>query len=134
MFLPIDAKFPQEDYVRLQQAYEQGHLAEVETAQKALNISVKKFPKTSNKNILILQHIDFELCFWRAHAEVVRQPDLIAQLQREYKIIITGPTTLAAMLNSLQMGLKPLQFKKEAAEVWEVLAALKKSLPPLEES
>ena len=74
------------------------------------------------------------LPFGGLYAEVVRQPDLIAQLQREYKIIITGPTTLAAMLNSLQMGFKTLAIQKRSSEVWEVLAAVKKSLPPLEES
>ena len=130
VFLPIDAKFPQEDYVRLQQAYEQGHLAEVETAQKALNISVKKFAKDiQQKYIDPPNTTDFGIMFLPfegLYAEVVRQPDLIAQLQREHKIIITGPTTLAAMLNSLQMGFKTLAIQKRSSEVWEVLAAVKK--------
>jgi DNA recombination protein RmuC len=130
VYLPIDAKFPQEDYVRLQQAYELGNLPEVETALKALNFSVKKFAKDiQQKYIDPPNTTDFGIMFLPfegLYAEVVRQPDLIAQLQREFKIIITGPTTLAAMLNSLQMGFKTLAIQKRSSEVWEILAAVKK--------
>jgi DNA recombination protein RmuC len=130
VYLPIDAKFPQEDYVRLQSAYEAGDTAAVEASLKALLQAVKKFAKDiSSKYIDPPNTTDFGIMFLPVEglfAEVVRQPDMIAFLQREYKIIVTGPTTLAAMLNSLQMGFKTLAIQKRSSEVWNVLAAVKK--------
>tara|TARA_B100001063_G_scaffold103072_1_gene96186 strand:+ start:100 stop:1410 length:1311 start_codon:yes stop_codon:yes gene_type:complete len=130
VYLPIDAKFPQEDYVRLQSAYEAGDLVAVESSLKALLQSVKKFAKDiSFKYIDPPNTTDFGIMFLPVEglfSEVVRQPDMIAFLQREYKIVVTGPTTLAAMLNSLQMGFKTLAIQKRSSEVWNVLASVKK--------
>jgi len=130
VFLPIDAKFPQEDYVRLQNAYEAGDAVAVELSKKALLQAVKKFAKDIAKKYIDPPHTtDFGIMFLPVEglfAEVVRQPDMIAMLQREYKIVVTGPTTLAAMLNSLQMGFKTLAIQKRSSEVWNVLAAVKK--------
>jgi len=130
VYLPIDAKFPQEDYVRLQTAYEAGDTVAVEVSLKALLQAVKKFAKDiSTKYIDPPNTTDFGIMFLPIEglfAEVVRQPDMIAFLQREYKIVVTGPTTLAAMLNSLKMGFKTLAIQKRSSEVWNVLAAVKK--------
>jgi DNA recombination protein RmuC len=130
VYLPVDAKFPQEDYVRLQSAYEAGDSVAVEVSLKALLQAVKKFAKDiSTKYIDPPNTTDFGIMFLPVEglfAEVVRQPDMIAFLQREYKIVVTGPTTLAAMLNSLQMGFKTLAIQKRSSEVWKVLAAVKK--------
>lgn len=130
VYLPIDAKFPQEDYVRLQSAYEVGDPSQVEMSQKALIRSVKLFAKDIAQKYLEPPHTtDFGIMFLPTeglYAELARHPDLIAQLQREFKIILTGPTTLAAMLNSLQMGFKTLAIQKRSSEVWQVLGAVKK--------
>jgi DNA recombination protein RmuC len=130
VYLPIDAKFPQEDYVRLQTAYEAGDPVAVEVSLKALLQAVKKFAKDISTKYIDPPHTtDFGIMFLPIEglfAEVVRQPDMIAFLQREYKIVVTGPTTLAAMLNSLQMGFKTLAIQKRSSEVWNVLAAVKK--------
>ena len=130
VYLPIDAKFPQEDYIRLQNAYEAGDAVAVELSLKAILHSVKKFAKDiSTKYIDPPNTTDFGIMFLPIEglfAEVVRQPDMISMLQREYKIVVTGPTTLAAMLNSLQMGFKTLAIQKRSSEVWNVLAAVKK--------
>lgn len=130
VYLPIDAKFPQEDYVRLQNAFETGDQKGVEQANKALAASIKKFAKDiRDKYIDPPNTTDFGIMFLPIEglfAEVVRQPELIALLQREYKIIVTGPTTLAAMLNSLHMGFKTLAIQKRSSEVWDILSAVKK--------
>jgi DNA recombination protein RmuC len=129
VYLPIDAKFPQEDYLRLQQAYELGDAAAVEAANRSLAQSVKKFAKDiHDKYIDPPNTTDFGIMFLPMEglfAEVVRQPDLVAQLQREFQIIVTGPTTLAAMLNSLQMGFRTLAIQKRSSEVWRILGAVK---------
>lgn len=129
VYLPIDAKFPQEDYVRLQTAYDEGDLAGIDAVTRSLTNSIKKFAKDiHSKYIDPPNTTDFGIMFLPIEglfAEVVRQPDLVAQLQREYKIIITGPTTLAAMLNSLQMGFKTLAIQKRSSEVWKILGAVK---------
>jgi DNA recombination protein RmuC len=129
VYLPIDAKFPQEDYIRLQNAYEVGDVSGIESASKALTNAIKKFAKDiRDKYIDPPFTTDFGILFLPIEglfAEVVRQPDLVAVLQREYKIIITGPTTLAAMLNSLQMGFKTLAIQKRSSEVWQILGAVK---------
>ena len=129
IYLPIDAKFPQEDYIRLQTAYDEGDTPAIELASKAIVQSIKRFAKDIRDKYLDPPHTtDFGIMFLPVeglYAEVARQPDLIALLQREYKIIITGPTTLAAMLNSLQMGFKTLAIQKRSSEVWQVLGAVK---------
>ena len=130
VFLPIDAKFPQEDYVRLQNAFEAGDAIAVELSKKALLQAVKKFAKEISLKYIDPPHTtDFGIMFLPIEglfAEVIRQPDMIAMLQREFKIVVTGPTTLAAMLNSLQMGFKTLAIQRRSSEVWNVLAAVKK--------
>ena len=129
VYLPIDAKFPQEDYVRLQTAYDEGDLAGIDAATRSFTNSIKKFAKDiHSKYIDPPNTTDFGIMFLPIEglfAEVVRQPDLVAHLQRDYKIIITGPTTLAAMLNSLQMGFKTLAIQKRSSEVWKILGAVK---------
>ena len=130
VYLPIDAKFPQEDYIRLQTAYDEGDLEGIDKANKALVQSVKKFAKDIRDKYLDPPNTtDFGIMFLPIeglYAEIVRQADLVAMLQREFKIIVTGPTTLAAMLNSLQMGFKTLAIQKRSSEVWQILGAVKK--------
>ena len=129
VYLPVDAKFPQEAYVRLQTAYDEGDAAGVDSANRALVQSIKKFAKDiRDKYIDPPNTTDFGIMFLPIEglfAEVVRQPEVVAMLQREYKIIVTGPTTLAAMLNSLQMGFKTLAIQKRSSEVWQILGAVK---------
>jgi DNA recombination protein RmuC len=129
LWLPVDAKFPLEDYQRLVEAQEQGDLNAVEETAKALEARIKaeakdirdKYldpPDTSDFGILFLP---FEGLF----AEVLRRPGLYELLQREYKVIVTGPTTIAALLNSLQMGFRTLAIEQRAGEVWNLLASVK---------
>jgi len=129
VYLPIDAKFPQEDYVRLQTAYDAGDIVAIDQATKSLNTSIKRFAKDISEKYIAPPHTtDFGIMFLPLEglfAEVVRQPELIATLQREYKIIVTGPTTLAAILNSLQMGFKTLAIQKRSSEVWQILSTVK---------
>ncbi|SMO92565.1 DNA recombination protein RmuC [Saccharicrinis carchari] len=129
VYLPIDAKFPQEDYVRLQTAYDRGDLEGIEKANKALVMAIKKFAKDIRDKYIDPPHTtDFGIMFLPIeglYAEVVRQPEVVALLQRDFKIIVTGPTTLAAMLNSLQMGFKTLAIQKRSSEVWQILGAVK---------
>jgi len=130
VYLPIDAKFPQEDYVRLQTAYDAGDTGAIDASIKALVQSVKRFAKEISSKYIDPPHTtDFGIMFLPIEglfAEIVRQPKLITDLQRDYKIVITGPTTLAAMLNSLQMGFKTLAIQKRSSEVWNVLSSVKK--------
>ena len=130
VYLPIDAKFPQEDFIRLQAAYDEADPVAIDKANKALMKSIKNFAKDiRGKYIDPPNTTDFGIMFLPIEglfAEVARQPEMITMLQREYKIVVTGPTTLAAMLNSLQMGFKTLAIQKRSSEVWNVLAAVKK--------
>ena len=129
VYLPIDAKFPQEDYIRLQNAYDEGDQKNIETYRRALVQSVKKFAKDIHNKYIDPPHTtEFGIMFLPVEglfAELVRFPDLVTVLQRDYKIIITGPTTLAAILNSLQMGFKTLAIQKRSSEVWNVLGQVK---------
>ncbi|MDG1159843.1 MAG: DNA recombination protein RmuC [Flavobacteriales bacterium] len=129
VYLPIDAKFPQEDYIRLQEARDLGDPISIELHTKSLNKSIKLFAKDiRNKYIDPPNTTDFGIMFLPVEglfAEVVRQPLLFEELQREYKITVTGPTTLAAMLNSLQMGFRTLAIQKRSSEVWDTLSAVK---------
>ena len=129
IYLPIDAKFPQEDFIRLQAAYDIGDVAAIETANKDLMRSIKNFAKDiKSKYIDPPNTTDFGIMFLPIEglfAEVARQPEMITLLQREYKIVVTGPTTLAAMLNSLHMGFRTLAIQKRTSEVWNVLGAVK---------
>ncbi len=129
VYLPIDAKFPQEAYHHLTDAYELADPDAIESATKSLDIIIRKMardihekyidpPNTTEFGIMFLP-------FEGLYAEVIRRTDLIEQLQREFRIIVTGPTTLAAILNSLQMGFKTLAIQKRSSEVWKVLGAIK---------
>ena len=130
VWIPVDAKFPKDVYEQLQNAYEDGNPVLLEQAQKELENTLKKMakdirdkyldpPKTTDFGILFLP-------FEGIYAEVVRKAALLETLQRDYKIIVTGPTTLAAILNSLQMGFKTLAIQKRSSEVWTVLGEVKK--------
>ena len=130
VWIPVDAKFPKDVYEHLQNAYEDGNPVLVGQAQKELENTLKKMakdirdkyldpPKTTDFGILFLP-------FEGIYAEVVRKAALLETLQRDYKIIVTGPTTLAAILNSLQMGFKTLAIQKRSSEVWTVLGEVKK--------
>lgn len=128
VYLPIDAKFPADSYTRLIDAYETGNLEEIEQAAKILERSIKTFAKSiHDKYIEPPQTTDFGIMFLPfegLYAEVVRR-GMVETLQREYKINIAGPTTMAALLNSLQMGFKTLAIQKHSSEVWNVLGAVK---------
>jgi len=130
VWLPVDAKFPKDVYEQLQTAYEIGDLPAIETAQKNLESTIKKMAKDiHDKYIDPPNTTDFGIMFLPFEgifAEVVRKASLLEDLQRNYKIIVTGPTTLAAILNSLQMGFKTLAIQKRSSEVWKVLGAVKK--------
>jgi DNA recombination protein RmuC len=129
VYLPVDSKFPLENYHSLLTAYDTGDSKEVESAAKLLEGTIKKCAKDiRDKYIDPPYTTDFGLMFLPIeglYAEVVRRTNLIEELQREYKIIITGPTTLAALLNSLQMGFKTLAIEKRSSEVWKILGAVK---------
>ncbi|MFH2142966.1 MAG: DNA recombination protein RmuC [Bacteroidota bacterium] len=130
IWLPIDAKFPKDVYEQLQSAYDIGDLAQIELAQKNLENTIKKMAKDiSEKYIDPPNTTDFGIMFLPfegIYAEVVRKASLLEDLQRNYKIVVTGPTTLAAILNSLQMGFKTLAIQKRSSEVWQILGAVKK--------
>ncbi|HPE43573.1 MAG TPA: DNA recombination protein RmuC, partial [Bacteroidales bacterium] len=129
VYLPIDAKFPQEAYHLLQTAYDEGNMAKVDEAVKILVRSIKTFAKEIRDKYLDPPYTtDFGIMFLPIeglYAEVIRHTDLVEQLQREFKIIVTGPTTLAAILNSLQMGFKTLAIQKRSSEVWRILGEVK---------
>jgi len=130
VWLPVDAKFPKDVYEKLQEAYEDGDLDKIQFAQKELDNTIKKMAKDiSEKYIDPPNTTDFGIMFLPfegIYAEVVRKASLLETLQRDFKIIVTGPTTLAAILNSLQMGFKTLAIQKRSGEVWQVLGAVKK--------
>lgn len=136
VWLPIDAKFPRETYEQLLEAYEEGEPEKVAAAQKALDVTVKKMARDiSEKYVDPPNTTDFAIMFLPfegIYAEVVRKASLLEDLQRNYKVIVTGPTTLAAILNSLQMGFKTLAIQKRSGEVWKVLGAVKKEFENFE--
>lgn len=130
VWLPVDAKFPKDVYEQLQTAYDNGDITQIEQTQKNLENTIKKMAKDISDKYLDPPHTtDFGIMFLPfegIYAEVVRKASLLEDLQRNYKIIVTGPTTLAAILNSLQMGFKTLAIQKRSSEVWQVLGAVKK--------
>jgi DNA recombination protein RmuC len=130
VWLPIDAKFPKDAYENLQNAHDTGDAIRIELAQRALEATVKRMardicekyidaPNTTNFGIMFLP---FEGLF----AEVVRKASLLEEIQRDCNVVITGPTTLAVILNSLQMGFRTLAIQKRSSEVWQVLSTVKK--------
>ena len=129
VWLPIDAKFPTEDYQRLVAAQEQGNALAVEDAMKNLEMQLKKCAKDiCQKYINPPRTTDFALMFLPTeglYAEAIRRIGLVEQVQRDCRVIFAGPTTLAALLNSLQMGFRTLAIQKRSSEVWNLLAAVK---------
>ncbi len=127
--LPVDAKFPKDVYEQLQNAYDRGDLAEIDTAQKNLDSTIRKMAKDIGDKYLDPPHTtDFAIMFLPfegIYAEVVRKASLLDDLQRNYKVVVTGPTTLAAILNSLHIGFRTLAIQKRSSEVWRVLGAVK---------
>ena len=129
LWLPIDAKFPTEDFERLLDAQERADAAGAEVAGKALEMRIRAEAKSiSEKYIEPPYTTDFAILFLPSeslYAEVLRRPGLMDSLQRDYRITLAGPTTLLAMLNSLQMGFRTLALEKRSSEVWQVLGAVK---------
>jgi DNA recombination protein RmuC len=129
VWLPIDSKFPQEDYLRLQEAAEKADSAAVQGATDALARTVRSAAKDiHDKYISPPGTTDFAIMFLATeglYAEVLRQPALVEDLQHRYRVVVAGPTTLAAILSSLRMGFQTLAIEQRAVEVWRVLAAIK---------
>ena len=129
VWLPIDSKFPQEDYLRLAEAAREGDADSVAQSTKELLRSVTQSAKTiSDKYLNPPQTTDFAVLYLPTeglYAEVLRQPGLISQLQQDHRVVVSGPTTIAALLSSLRLGFRTLAIEKQASEVWQVLAAVK---------
>ena len=130
LFLPIDVKFPIEDYTRLVEASESYNAEEVLKCTKALISSVKKQAKSIKEKYIVPPYTtDFAIMYLPVeslYCEVVKQNGLIEELQRDYKIIVCGPTTISALLNSLQMGFKTLAIQKRSGEIWSLLNMFRK--------
>jgi DNA recombination protein RmuC len=128
-WLPIDAKFPVEDYERLQLAQDRADAAAIEEAGRDLERTVKLQARMIREKYLEPPHTtDFAMMFLATeglYAEVLRRPGLVEAMQREQRVVVTGPTTLSAMLNSLQMGFRTLALERRSSEVWQVLGAVK---------
>jgi DNA recombination protein RmuC len=129
VYLPLDAKFPQEDYLRLIEAQEQGDATVAADMIKQLDRSIREMAKHIRDKYLDPPNTtDFGVMFLPTeglYAEVLRIPELFETLQQEYKVVVTGPTTIAAFLNSLQMGFRTLAIEKRSSEVWALLGAVK---------
>jgi DNA recombination protein RmuC len=129
VWLPVDAKFPRDDYERLLDAHERVDPIAVEAAGKALEARIRTEAKSIAENYLAAPHTtDFAILFLPVeslYAEVLRRPGLMDAIQRQYRVTLAGPTTLLAMLNSLHMGFRTLALEQQASEVWKVLGAVK---------
>jgi DNA recombination protein RmuC len=129
VWLPIDSKFPQEDYLRLVEASDNGDAAAVQQAQSALVRSIQDSAKdVSTKYLNPPLTTDFAILFLPTeglYSEALRHPGLVERLQREHRIVVAGPTTLAAVLNSLRIGFRTLAIEQRSSEVWKVLGAVK---------
>ena len=129
VWLPIDCKFPKEDYERLLDAYDEGDKKNIENAYKTLASNVTAKAKTIRREYVAAPHTtDFAVMFLPTeglYADVVRRPGLFEALQRDHQIVVTGPSTLAAFVNSLQMGFRTLALESNASEVYNVLGAVK---------
>jgi len=130
VYLPIDAKFPKDVYENLVSAYDKGSIEEVEAATKLMETAIKKNAKDiRDKYIDPPSTTDFAIMFLpfeSIYAEVIRRSALVDQLRDEFKITVAGPTTLVAILNSLQMGFRTLALQKRSSEVWKILGSVKK--------
>ncbi|MDA0940822.1 MAG: DNA recombination protein RmuC [Bacteroidetes bacterium] len=129
VWLPIDSKFPLTGYEALLDARESGDLSAIDAAEKALTSTIEKFAKDISEKYLEAPHTtDFGVMFLpieSLYAEVLRHPGVFETLQRKYRITVTGPTTMSALLNSLQMGFRTLAVTKRSSEVWKILEAVK---------
>ena len=129
VYLPIDAKFPKDAYEQYLDAYESGNVETINATSRQLETIVKKMARDIRDKYLDPPYTtDFGIMFLpfeNIYAEVIRRTALVEQLQREYRVMVTGPTTLGAILNSLQMGFRTLAIEKRSSEVWTVLAAVK---------
>ena len=129
VYLPIDAKFPKDVYEQYIDAYEEGDASLMESTSKQLEITIKRMAKDiRDKYIEPPYTTDFAILFLpfeSIYAEVIRRTALVETLQKDFKIVVTGPTTLGAILNSLQMGFRTLAIQKRTSEVWSVLGAVK---------
>ena len=129
VWLPIDAKFPREDYERLLDAQDRADQAAAESAARALEVRIRQEAKSICEYYLCPPHTtDFAILFLpieSLYAEALRRPGLMDTLQRDYRVTLAGPTTLLAMLNSLHMGFRTLALEQQASEVWKVLGAVK---------
>jgi DNA recombination protein RmuC len=129
VWLPIDAKFPREDYERLLDAHDRADAAGVDSAGRALEVRIREEAKSICENYLCPPFTtDFAILFLpieSLYAEVLRRPGLMDKIQRDYRVTLAGPTTLLAMLNSLHMGFRTLALEQQASEVWKVLGAVK---------
>ena len=129
LWLPIDAKFPREDYERLLDAQDRADPQAAEAAARAIEVRLKAEARTIREKYVAAPHTtDFAILFVPTeglYAEALRRPGLVETLQREHRVSLTGPTTLLATLSSLQMGFRTLALEKRSAEVWQVLGAVK---------
>ena len=129
VYLPIDAKFPKDVYEQYMDAYEEGDTTRIESTSKQLEITIKRMAKDIHEKYVEPPFTtDFAIMFLpfeSIYAEVIRRTSLVETLQKDYKIVVTGPTTLGAILNSLQMGFRTLAIQKRTSEVWSVLGAVK---------
>lgn len=129
LWLPIDAKFPREDYERLQAAFDAGDAAGQKEARTALEARIRTFAKDIGEKYLEPPHTtDFALLFLPfegLYAEVLRIPGLFDRLQREWRVTVVGPTTLGAFLSSLRMGFRTLGIQRRSGEIWQLLSAVK---------
>ena len=129
VWLPIDSKFPQEDYLRIYDAADQADPTALEEASKALERTVKSEAATISKLYIdVPRTTDFAILFLATeglYAEVLRRPGLVEELQNKYRVMVCGPTTITAFLNTLRMGFRTIALDKRAAEVWKVLGAAK---------
>ena len=129
VWLPIDCKFPKEDYERLLEAYDEGDKKQIEKAYSTFESNVTAKAKTIRREYVAAPHTtDFAVMFLPTeglYADVVRRPGLFETLQRDHQIVVTGPSTLAAFVNSLQMGFRTLALETNASEVYNVLGAVK---------
>jgi DNA recombination protein RmuC len=129
VWLPVDAKFPMETYQRLAAAAERGDAEAVEEAARALETVVKQCARIfSSKYLAPPQTTDFGILFLATeglYAEALRRPGLAETIQRDYRVVLAGPTTFAALLNSLQMGFRTLAIQQRSSEVWKLLGDVK---------
>jgi DNA recombination protein RmuC len=129
VWLPVDAKFPMEDYQRLMEAQDRADLPEMESAAKALESRIKLEAKTIREKYIEPPHTtDFAILFLPTeglYAEVMRRQGLLELLQRDYRVTVAGPSTFSAMLNSLHMGFRTLAIEKRSSEIWNTLGQIK---------